>query len=129
MAEHAKSARTKAADLGNRFAALAAAPAVPPEEAKDTAPRARQPRAVSAVSAAGPMPAEQKTPKDWPVRIPLNVDEEMRRALEQARVDDRIETTARIRAMIQLWQEDERLRTRVNRRARDLRPGSRQPRR
>jgi hypothetical protein len=45
----------------------------------------------------------------------------MKRALELARVEDGIVATARIRAMIQLWQEDERLRARVNKRARDLR--------
>jgi hypothetical protein len=128
MPEPAKTTKAKTADLSNRFAALAApAPEVPEEE--PPARPARQPRAVSAVTAAPPMAAEQSRPKDWPVRIPLNVDEEMRRALEEARLDDRIETTARIRAMIQLWQEDDRLRARVNKRARDLRPGSRIPHR
>jgi hypothetical protein len=52
----------------------------------------------------------------------------MRRALEQARVDDRIETTARIRAMIRLWQEDEQFRARVNELAPAFRPGGRAPR-
>ena len=89
------------------------------------------PLAASAV----PMPAEQQThrakehrAKEWPIRIPLNVDDGMRRALEQARVDDRIETTARIRAMIQLWQEDETFRARVNELAPGFRPGTRAPR-
>jgi hypothetical protein len=52
----------------------------------------------------------------------------MRRALEQARVDDRIETTARIRAMIHLWQADEQFRSQVNELARGFRPGTRSPR-
>lgn len=84
------------------------------------------PLAASAV----PMPIEQQThrAKEWPIRIPLNVDDGMRRALEQARVDDRIETTARIRAMIQLWQEDETFRARVNELAPGFRPGTRAPR-
>lgn len=113
-----KTTKAKTADLGNRFAQLAAVPAEPEEETRP----ARQSRAAAVVRDNGPMPAEQEAPKEteW-VRIPLNVDEEMRRALEQARLDDRIETTVRIRAMIQLWQEDERHRARVDKRARMLR--------
>jgi hypothetical protein len=74
------------------------------------------------------VPADQPRVKEWPVRIPLNVDDEMRRALEQARVDDRIETTARIRAMIHLWREDQAFRARVNKLAPSFRPGGRAPR-
>jgi hypothetical protein len=82
--------------------------------------------AAPAPLAAGPPPADQPRPvKAWPVRIPLNVDDEMRRALEQARTAYRIETTARIRAMISLWQEDETFRARVNELAPDFRPGAR----
>jgi hypothetical protein len=77
---------------------------------------------------AAPIPQDQPRAKEWPVRIPLNVDDEMRRALEQARVDDRIETTARIRAMIHLWQVDQAFRTRVNELAPSFRPGARAPR-
>jgi hypothetical protein len=124
VADHARNTKARAAEVGNRFAALAAtpAPAVQPgDDDQGAAAPARQPRAVAAVRAAGPMPAAQGTPKRWPVRIPLNADEEMRRALEEARLEDRIDTTARIRAMIQLWQEDDRLRARVNKRAKDLR--------
>jgi hypothetical protein len=80
--------------------------------------------AAPAPLAAGPPPEGQPRPvKAWPVRIPLNVDEGMRRALEQARTADRIETTARIRAMISLWQEDETFRARVDQLAPDFRPG------
>lgn len=80
-------------------------------------------------ASAEPMPADRPRAKEWPVRIPLNVDDEMRRALEQARVDDRIETTARIRAMIHLWQEDDQFRARVNElAATTFRPGGRPPR-
>jgi hypothetical protein len=124
VADHARTTRAKAAEVGNRFAALAAAPAPevqPDDDGQGEAPAVRQPQAVTAVRAAGPMPAAQRAPKRWPVRIPLNTDEEMRRALEEARLEDRIDTTARIRAMIQLWQEDDRLRARVNKRAKDLR--------
>ena len=89
--------------------------------------------AAPAPLAAGPDPAaapgaEQPRAKEWPVRIPLNVDDDMRRALESARVDDRIETTARIRAMIALWQQDDQFRARVNELAPTFRPGGRPPR-
>lgn len=90
----------------------------------DTLRAAASSPAPLAVSAA-PMPADRPRAKEWPVRIPLNVDDEMRRALEQARVDDRIETTARIRAMIHLWQEDQAFRDRVNELAPSFRPGVR----
>jgi hypothetical protein len=79
-------------------------------------------------AAAPPIPQDQPRAKEWPVRIPLNVDDDMRRALDQARTDDRIETTARIRAMIHLWREDEQFRARVNELAPAFRPGSRGPR-
>jgi hypothetical protein len=99
----------------------------------------RRPSSVSSLRAAAaapaplaasaePIPEEQPRAKEWPVRIPLNVDDGMRRALEQARVDDRIETTARIRAMIHLWQEDDQFRARVNELAATFRPGARPPR-
>lgn len=79
-------------------------------------------------ASAAPIADDQPKAKEWPVRIPLNVDDEMRRALEQARVDDRIETTARIRAMIHLWQQDQAFRARVNELAPSFRPGGRAPR-
>lgn len=102
----------------NNLRAAAAAPA--PLAASVDPPR----------TAASNQPGISDPPKakEWPVRIPLNVDDEMRRALEQARVDDRIETTARIRAMIHLWQVDEQFRGQVNELARGFRPGTRSPR-
>jgi hypothetical protein len=78
---------------------------------------------------AAPPPDDRPRAAAWPVRVPLNVDEGMRRALEEARVEDRIETTARIRAMIHLWQSDAAFRERVNELARGFRPGARLPRR
>jgi hypothetical protein len=111
VADHARTTRARAAEVGDRFAALAATPAPggQADDDQDETPAARR--------STGAMPAAQKPPKRWPVRVPLNVDEEMRRDLELARLDDRIDTTARIRAMIRLWQEDDRLRARVNKRA------------
>lgn len=67
------------------------------------------------------VPAEQERPDKWPARISLTASADMKRALDLARVDDGIEATARIRAMIALWQSDERLRARVDKLARSLR--------
>jgi glucose/arabinose dehydrogenase len=70
---------------------------------------------------AAPMPAEQARPERWPARISMTASQEMKRDLEVARLDDGIEVTARLRAMIALWQEDPKLRGKVARLARDLR--------
>ena len=51
----------------------------------------------------------------------MTASTDMKRDLELARLDDGIEVTARLRAMITLWQEDPKLRARVDKRARDLR--------
>ncbi len=66
-----------------------------------------------------PVPAA-KVPA-WDARISLTATAEMKRALDLARVEDGIEATARIRAMITLWQEDPRLRARVDKLAKTLR--------
>jgi hypothetical protein len=94
------------------LSAVPTAPAVVPDEP------------VAAALADAPAPAAEKKGPRFKVRIPLNADPEMRRALEEARLEDRIDTTTRIRAMIKLWQEDDRLRARVNKRAAqpDVRP-------
>ena len=68
-----------------------------------------------------PMPAEQDRPERWPARISMTASKEQKRDLEAARLDDGIEVTARLRAMITLWQEDPKLRTRVDKLAKDLR--------
>lgn len=71
--------------------------------------------------APAPVPAGQDKADKWPARISLTASPEMKRALDLARVDDGIEATARIRAMIALWQSDDRLRVRVDKLARSLR--------
>lgn len=62
-----------------------------------------------------------RLPSEYTARMDLTVTPAMKRALAQARLDDGTEATARIRAMIDLWQHDGALRVRVNQRARDLR--------
>lgn len=66
------------------------------------------------------LPTEPKAEK-WPARISMTASKEMKRELESARLDDGIEVTARLRAMISLWQADPELRARVDELARDLR--------
>jgi hypothetical protein len=111
---------SRAAAVAAQMAGLAkAAPAItepaeqaPPRERKQAAPRDR---------AAAPMPAETQKTGIYSKRIPLMTTPEMHRALVQARTDDGIEATARIRAMITLWQSDDRLRARVDKLAKSLR--------
>lgn len=57
----------------------------------------------------------------WDSRLSVTLSAEMKRWLDLARVDDGIEATARIRAMIVAWHENERLRARIDRAAKTLR--------
>jgi hypothetical protein len=57
----------------------------------------------------------------WTTRISMTASRDMKRQLEEARLDDGIEVTARLRAMIALWQSDPQLRGRVDDLARTLR--------
>lgn len=72
----------------------------PPEE---TAP-ARRPR-----KNLGPPPGTK-----FDARMSLTLSPDQKRALDLARVDDGVEGTARIRAMIALWEGDERVRRRID---------------
>jgi len=96
-----KSTRAAGAALGEQFARLGATAAPEPAPA--------------------PMAAEQSRPDKWSARISMTASPEMKRELELARLDDGIEVTARLRAMITLWQTDVRLRARVDKLARTLR--------
>jgi hypothetical protein len=57
----------------------------------------------------------------------LTIDRDMERALKEARIGDGIQATARIRAMIGLWMDDEKIRARVDRLAASPRFRSYQP--
>jgi hypothetical protein len=67
------------------------------------------------------LPTDQPKAEKWPARISMTASREMKRELEAARLDDGIEVTARLRAMITLWQDDPQLRARVDELARALR--------
>jgi hypothetical protein len=63
-------------------------------------------------------PADADRPEAYPERILLKVPADMKRDLELAKVEDRIEISARIRAMISLWRDGGEFRADVDRRAR-----------
>jgi hypothetical protein len=65
--------------------------------------------------------ADEPKAEKWPARISMTASRDMKRQLEQARLDDGIEVTARLRAMITLWLDDPQLRARVDELARALR--------
>ena len=67
------------------------------------------------------LPADQPKAEKWPARISMTASREMKRDLEAARIDDGIEVTARLRAMITLWQSDPQLRVQVDELAKSLR--------
>ena len=100
--------------LTDQFARLGQAPERTATDDELAAERAK-------VSRGQAMPAEQDHPVTWNARISLTTSQEMKRDLDLARVDDGIEATARIRAMISLWQAEPRHRARVDKLARTLR--------
>jgi hypothetical protein len=121
-----KSTRDTQAGMTNAFAALAAtppaaAPAAPPAAPRAPRPAPRAPRGAAPGAAPAVMPATQPRPPAWDARLSLTLSQEMKRALDLAKVEDGIEGTARIRAMITLWQDDERLRNRIDKLAKTLR--------
>ena len=83
--------------------------------APEVAPPPKPPSARPARRAPAPEPA--KPAAAYSQRINLTVTPEQNRALGQAALDDGVDKTYRLRAMISLWQEDERLRKRVDKRA------------
>lgn len=96
-------------------AAAAAAPApreAPARKAPERKAPARKPAA---------MPPEQPRAVTYSERINLTTTPEQNRALNLARVEDGIDKTARLRAMIALWQQDERIRKRIDKLAREWR--------
>jgi len=78
-------------------------------------------RMMGVVRPGGAMPAVQAPTKAYPRKTTLPLSEGDWRALAEARLRDGTDTAARLRAMIALWREDERLRRSVDERARQLR--------
>ncbi|MFJ3481654.1 hypothetical protein [Streptomyces microflavus] len=91
------------------------------KKAPDSAPYKKRGDWVTPVGAPATMPAEQDAPRAlYSARITFTTTEQQRRALEEAKVEDRIDKTARLRAMVALWEQDERLRKRVDKLARTM---------
>lgn len=70
---------------------------------------------------AAPLPTPENQPSKWSARIAMTATPEMKRELELARLDDGIEVTARLRAMITLWMQDDQHRWAVDALAKTLR--------
>lgn len=68
-----------------------------------------------------PMPAQAPKPVTYEKRIPFTTTTEQFDALVAARGRDGLPATARLRALVQLWMDDERLRDRADRLARSYR--------
>jgi hypothetical protein len=120
MAEHARRTSGKVADLTALMSrAGSAAPALEPEAEPEPRPRKAPARKPPATGGPVSAPAQQDKEPMFDARLNLPLTDEMMRALKQARLDDGLEATARIRAMITIWQEDERFRNRVNKRGWD----------
>jgi hypothetical protein len=100
-------------------AGTAAAPVVAEAPRPAPAPAPEEPAA--AVPEPETEAQDQARPETWDARMSMTLSKEMKRALDLARADDGIEGTARLRAMIRLWQQDERHRRRVDRLAKSLR--------
>lgn len=95
------------------------APTSPP--AADKPPTRKTAARKAAPAPRTPMPAEQPKPVTYSARINLTTTPEQNRALDLARIEDGIDKTARLRAMIALWQQDERLRRRIDKMAQSWR--------
>lgn len=96
-----------------------------PEPAPEPKARAKRPARERAVPARGravsaaPMAAEQPKPQRYPNRFSLPLTDEQHKALIMARAEDGIEGSYRVRAALSLWLEDDRLRKRIDKLARE----------
>jgi hypothetical protein len=105
---------------GQRADAPAAAPDPgPPDSPASTPPAAASPAPAARTAPAQTAPAAAASPYRERISITLTIGQIQ--ALRIARAQDGIQATARIRAMIGLWQDDPELRDRIDRLARDWR--------
>lgn len=88
-----------------------AEPEPEPEAPKRKRP-ARQP--AERKLAAAPMPTQQTGEPMFPHRVTLPLTEDQWQALKKARNEDDIEHSYRVRAAVMLWMEDDRLRARID---------------
>jgi hypothetical protein len=110
-------------DMAARMAALSApepAPAAPEPEPDRRPRRQRAARSGPRRRAAGRMPAEQVKPGAfYDCRLSITTTPAQVQALRAARLADGIQATARLRAMIDLWERDPKIRERIDKIARD----------
>lgn len=116
-----KTAAKKAPATSTRKTAAKKAAPAKKTAADDASPVKKKGDWVTPVGAPATMPAEQDRPRAlYSARITFTTTEQQRRALEAAKLEDRIDKTARLRAMVALWEQDERLRKRVDKLARSM---------
>lgn len=116
-----KPGAARAAAIKDQMAALRAVPAPEPEPAEAKETKTREPKRAARPRPAAQMPAEQKPQATYDKRIPFMTDAEQHKALAMARLEDGIEATTRLRAMVKLWMESEQFRKRVDKLAADER--------
>lgn len=85
-----------------------------PEPSADAPKQPARQRAARTQLAAAPMAGEGKRDPLFPHRVTLPLTKDQWQALKQARNDDEIEHSYRVRAAVMLWMQDERLRARID---------------
>jgi hypothetical protein len=117
-----KAGGARAAAIADQMAALRAVPEPEPEpEPAKTEAAAPKPRRATRARKAAQAPAQQRPQGRYDVRIPFMTDDEQRKALAAARIEDQVEVTTRLRAMVQLWMTNKRFRSEVDELAADMR--------
>jgi hypothetical protein len=115
----------KKPELKDQFASLlgaggAPAPAEPSgDDAADERAR-KQPAPSRKRTTPATMPAAQEKPAKYSARLNATMTEKMRKELKMAGVEDGIDDTVRIRAMITVWSEHPNYRRMVDKVAKDL---------
>ena len=105
------------ASLGARLGALSSVP--DPQPQRPARPAQPRPAAEDKRLTAAPPPAEAEAGAAYSARLSITTTPAQVTQLRQGRLDDGIQATARIRAMIHLWHTDPEIAQRVNQAARD----------
>jgi hypothetical protein len=113
-----KAGTARAAAIADQMAALRAVP-TPEAEPEPTAAEAPKRRRTTRPRKTEQAPAQQKPQATYDKRIPFMTDDEQHKALAAARLEDGIEATTRLRAMVKLWMTDKRFRKSVDELAAD----------
>jgi hypothetical protein len=116
MADRKARTPARAAQVGDEMRALlrpVPAPEPEPEPARTEAAAPKPKPATRPRKTAHP-PAQQKAEPLYGKRIPFMTDAEQYKALATARLEDGIEATTRLRAMVKLWTDNPQFRRQVD---------------